>query len=160
MGNHSDIARELFEQGYNCAQSVFAAFCDETGMDMDAALRLSSSFGGGMGRLREVCGATTAMFMVAGMKYGYADPTDNAAKTEHYRLIQSLAFKFKDMNGSYICRDLLGLEDGADSPTPQERTKEYYQTRPCADLVARAADMLDELIFQYGRIKQDETAST
>lgn len=148
MGNHSDTARGLFTEGYNCSQSVFAAFCDETGMDRDAALRLSASFCGGMGRLREVCGAVTAMFMVAGIAYGYTNPTDKATKAEHYRLIQSLAYKFREMNGSYICRELLGLEGSTDSPVPQARTEEYYRTRPCADLVACAADILDELISQ------------
>lgn len=156
MGNHSDIAKGLFERGYNCAQSVFAAFCDVTGMDMDAALRLSSSFGGGMGRLREVCGAVTAMFMITGTLYGYADPTDKSVKAEHYRLIQLLANKFKEINSSFICRELLGLGEGADSPIPQERTKEYYQSRPCADLVAQAAEMLDELISQKGEVNRDE----
>jgi C_GCAxxG_C_C family probable redox protein len=158
MGNHSDTARKLFEQGYNCAQSVFAAFCDETGMDIDTALRLSSSFGGGMGRLREVCGAVTAMFMVAGLQYGYSDPTGKAVKAEHYRLIQSLAYEFKDMNGSFICRELLGLEDGADSPIPQERAEAYYQTRPCANLVAHAAEMLDVLISQNGKPVHEENS--
>ncbi len=144
--SRADTARELFNQGYNCAQAVFAAFCDETGLDMDAALRLSSSFGGGMGRLREVCGAVTAMFMVAGFKYGYCEPNDEEAKARHYRLIQSLAFEFKDKNGSYICRELLGLQEGASDPVPEKRTEKYYKTRPCAELVAHAAEMLDDFI--------------
>ena len=75
MSAHSDLARKLFKKGYNCSQSVFAAFCDETGLDMETALKIASSFGGGMGRLREVCGAVTGMFMVVGMKYGYTDPS-------------------------------------------------------------------------------------
>ena len=113
---------------------------------MDTALRLSSSFGGGMGRLREVCGAAVAMFMIAGLRFGYADAKDADAKAAHYRLIQSLGVQFKARNGSFICRELLGLPEGADEPLPSERTKAYYQTRPCAGLVACAAGMVDELL--------------
>lgn len=146
MSRHSDLARDLFEKGYNCAQSVFAAFCDETGLDFDTALKLSSSFGGGMGRLREVCGAVSSVFLVVGLKYGYTDPADKAAKTRHYRLIQDLAKRFQAQNGSIICRELLGLPPGADDPTPQDRTQAYYQTRPCGELVENAAKMLDDYI--------------
>jgi len=160
VNHHSDTAKELFERGYNCAQSVFAAFCDETGLDMDEALRLSSSFGGGMGRLREVCGAVTAIFMIAGLKFGYADPLDKEAKAEHYRLIQSLANEFKEKNGSFICRELLGLPEGADEPAPAARTQGYYDTRPCGRLVECAAGMIDELLRDKGaaeRFQQVET---
>ena len=150
MDGHSEAAGALFEQGYNCAQSVFAAFCDETGLDTDTALRLSSSFGGGMGRLREVCGAVTAMFMVAGLRFGYASPEDDAAKAEHYRLIQSLAREFREKNGSLICRDLLGLPAGADEPVPAARTQAYYDSRPCAGLVMCAAAMVDRLLRERG----------
>lgn len=146
MNSHAPRAKELFEKGYNCSQSVFAAFCDEIGLDMDTALMLSSSFGGGMGRLREVCGAVTGMFMIVGLKYGYTSPQDDAGKAEHYKLIQSLALRFKERNGSYICRELLGLSEDADDPTPDARTESYYQLRPCAVLVANAAEMIDELM--------------
>jgi len=142
---HSHLAKELFEQGYNCSQSVFAAFCDETGLDLETALKISSSFGGGMGRLREVCGAVTAMFMIAGIKYGYTSPENDELKAEHYKLIQMLAAKFREHNGSYICRDLLGL-DGADNPMPERRSEKYYQTRPCSSIVEYAAELMDELI--------------
>ena len=91
MSKHSDYAKELFKRGYNCSQSVLVAFCDETGLDIEDALKISSSFGGGMGRLREVCGAVSGMFMVVGMKYGYTDPTDKQKKSEHYNIIQSLS---------------------------------------------------------------------
>ncbi len=146
MGSHSEMSSELFEKGYNCAQSVYAAFCEETGMELEAALRLSSSFGGGMGRLREVCGAVTGMFMVAGMIYGDYDSKDSEAKAEHYERIQSLASKFREKNGSIICRELLELPEGTDSPVPEERTEAYYLRRPCGELVMRAADMLEEYI--------------
>jgi len=146
MSRHSELAKELFKKGYNCSQAVFAAFCDETGLDMDTALKLSSSFGGGMGRLREVCGAVSGMFMVVGMKYGYTDPDDKIAKAEHYKLIQQLAKSFEDENGSIICRELLGLSIKADSPVPEDRTDSYYKKRPCAELVGQAAMIVDEYI--------------
>jgi len=146
LSAHSDLAKELFIKGYNCSQSVFAAFCDETGLDMDTALKISSSFGGGMGRLREVCGAVSGMFMVVGMKYGYTDPFDKKAKTEHYKLIQDLAKQFEKENGSIICRELLGLSVKADIPVPEDRTESYYKKCPCAELVENAARILDEYI--------------
>ena len=102
MSKHSDYAKELFNKGYNCSQSVFAAFCDETGFGFEDALKISSSFGGGMGKLREVCGAVSGMFMVVGIKYGYTRTGDTQEKTEHYRLIQSLAKQFEEKNNSII----------------------------------------------------------
>lgn len=146
MSRHADLAKELFEKGYNCSQSVFASFCDEMGMDMDTALKIASSFGGGMGRLREVCGAVSGMFMVVGMKYGYTDPSDKKAKTDHYKLIQDLAKGFEEEYDSIICRDLLGLSIKNDSPVPEDRTENYYKKRPCAEIVKHAAMMLDEYI--------------
>lgn len=131
-------ARSLFEQGYNCAQSVLLAFDDVTGMDTKTAAMLSSSFGGGMGRLREVCGAVSGMFMVAGIFCGYCDPKAKDEKADHYALIQTLANDFKEKNGSFICRELLKLP-GASQPVPEERTAQYYQRRPCADYVECAA---------------------
>lgn len=147
MSAHSDLARELFNKGYNCSQSVFAAFCDETGLSNDTALKIASSFGGGMGRLREVCGAVTGMFMVVGTKYGYTDASDERAKTEHYRLIQDLAKQFEKENGSIICRELLGISIKHDIPIPEARNENYYKSRPCAELVEQAARILDEYIL-------------
>jgi C_GCAxxG_C_C family probable redox protein len=160
MGSHSELSKELFEKGYNCAQSVFAAFCDETGMELDAALRLSSSFGGGMGRLREVCGAVSGMFMAAGMIYGYSDPADSDAKTEHYERIQHLAARFRGRNGTIICRELLELPEGPDSPVPEERTEAYYVRRPCGDLVLNAADILDEYLRDNPTERRSEECQT
>ena len=97
-----------------------------------------------MGRLREVCGAVSGMFMVAGLKDGYSDPTDNEAKAKHYRLIQKLAIQFKKQNHSIICRELLGLSKPEGSPVPEERTESYYKSRPCAELVKSAAKILDQ----------------
>jgi C_GCAxxG_C_C family probable redox protein len=116
------------------------------GMDFETALKISSSFGGGMGRLREVCGAVSGMFMVAGMKYGYTDPKDKLSKAEHYKLIQSLAQKFNKQNGSIICRDLLGLNIEIESYIPDERTEEYYKKRPCVELVGDTAEMMGKMI--------------
>ena len=146
MSSKAERATELFKQGYNCAQAVFAAFSEDLGMDFETALRLSSSFGGGMGRLREVCGAISGMFAVAGMKYGYTDPKDNKAKAAHYKLIQELAAKFRAENGSIICRELLGLDAGPDHPIPESRTDAYYKKRTCAELVGCAARIMEELV--------------
>jgi len=148
MSKNEDKAMALFKEGYNCAQSVFLAFSDKFEMDKETVLKLTSSFGGGMGRLREVCGAVSGMFMVAGMFYGYTDPKDKEAKTKHYRRIQKLAGQFTDIHGSIICRDLLGLTVKTDSPAPELRTAGYYQKRPCVQLVGDAARILEEMIRQ------------
>lgn len=142
----SQKARELFKNGYNCAQSVFCAFAPELGMDFETALKLSSSFGGGMGRLREVCGAVSAMFMIAGLKCGYISNNDDKAKEQHYALIQNLAKEFEKRNGSIICRELLGLDVKHDVSTPQKRTEEYYATRPCENIVASAAEIIETFL--------------
>lgn len=146
---HSEKARELFMQGYNCSQAVFAAFCDVTEIDFNTAVRISSSFGGGMGRMREVCGAVSGMFMVAGILYGYDNPNDNKVKSEHYAHIQELAKEYRKINGSIICRELLGLESGTTSPNTTPRTTEYYKKRPCPDLVAEAAQIMDHYIAKH-----------
>ncbi len=138
---YSAKAKALFEEGYNCAQAVFLAFGDITGFDIKTAAALSSSFGGGMGRLREVCGAVSGMFMVTGVVRGYSDPKAADEKAEHYAFIQKLAADYKAENGSIICRELLDLP-GADSPVPEERTADYYRRRPCGEYVARAALLL------------------
>ena len=151
MSRKSEQATELFRQGYNCAQAVFAAFCEDMGIDFETALKLASSFGGGMGRLREVCGAVSGMFAIAGMKYGYTDPKDSKAKAAHYKLIQELAGQFRAENHSIICRELLGLEAGPDTPVPELRTDEYYKKRPCAELVGCAARLMEELISKTER---------
>lgn len=146
MNSSRERAIELFKQGYNCSQSVFGAFCEECNMDFETALKLSSSFGGGMGRLREVCGAVSGMFMVAGMKYGYSNPKDNISKAEHYKRIQELAEQFKERNGSLVCRELLGLSTQSESYIPEKRTDEYYKKRPCAEIVGDAAEIIDEFM--------------
>ncbi|MGN0165781.1 MAG: C-GCAxxG-C-C family protein [Lachnospiraceae bacterium] len=147
--DRAEKAMQLFRDGYNCAQAVFLSFSDLYNMDEKDALRLSSSFGGGMGRLREVCGAVSGMFMAAGMLYGYYDPADYEGKKQHYARIQELAHSFEEINGSIICRVLLGLEQGKDVPVPEKRTEEYYKKRPCVQLVGIAASLLDEYVNNH-----------
>lgn len=142
-------AMQLFEEGYNCAQSVFLAFEDLHGMEPKAAAALSSSFGGGMGRLREVCGAVSGMFLVAGALYGYDDPKAGEEKMAHYARIQELAAAFEKENGSIVCRELLGLSTKREAPVPEERTAEYYKKRPCKELVGQAAEILEQYIEKY-----------
>ena len=137
-------AKAYFTQGYNCAQAVFLTFSEELGLDKQTALKISSSFGGGMGRMREVCGAVSGMFMAEGLKNGYSDPADAAAKAALYKRIQNLAAKFKEINGSIICRELLQVETQSSDPNPEPRTREYYKKRPCVELVGDAARILDE----------------
>ncbi len=146
--NKRETAIGLFNNGFNCAQSVLGAYADELGLDFSAAMRLSSSFGGGMGRMREVCGAVSGMLMVLGLKYGYSDPKAFAEKSEHYSRVQKYAGAFKEKYGSIICRELLGLDlkDGEfDAPDPEKRSRAYYQKRPCAELVGYAAELLESL---------------
>ena len=118
-----ELAEELFLKGYNCAQAVAGAFAEDIGMDFDTAVKTVSSFGGGMGRLREVCGAVSGMFFVAGALYGYSDPKDYAAKKEHYERIRYLAEKFKEQTGSIVCRELLGAEGKDAGGAPLKRTE-------------------------------------
>ena len=139
-------AMKLFLDGYNCSQAVLGAFCEELGIEFETAMKLAASFGGGMGRLREVCGAVSGMFMVAGLKSGYTSPTDKDAKTEHYKLIQHLAEEFKKKNGSIICRELLDPEENNHGHIPSDRTKEYYKKRPCAELVGDAAEIIEKYL--------------
>ena len=144
---HREKAMNNFLEGYNCAQAVLIAFSEELGLDKDTAAMLSCSFGGGMGRLREVCGAVTGMFIVAGILHGYSNPTDKKAKDEHYKLIQELAEEFKAFHSTYICKDLLKVA-GKQSPVSEERTPEYYKTRPCVRFVITACEILDKRFFK------------
>lgn len=147
--NHADTAEALFKMKYNCAQAVAGAFCDITKIDADTAFALSSSFGGGFGRNREVCGAVSGACIVLGALYGNYPPDDHDAKTAHYALVREFMEKYKEKNGSYICRELLG---GAEAGgTPDERTPEFYKKRPCVELVRCAAEILDEMISGEGK---------
>ena len=146
MSVHSEKACDLFAVGLNCAQSVFVAFCDVTGMDKETAMRISSSFGGGMGRLREVCGTCSAMFMVAGLLYGLGEGYTFEDKAEHYKRIQELAAEFKEVHGTIVCRELLKSLKVTSDPTPERRTEKYYKVRPCIKFVRTAAEILDKYI--------------
>ena len=144
--DHAGKARELFREGYNCSQAVLCAFEDLTGLDRDSAARIASSFGGGMGRMREVCGSVTGAFMVLGMVCGYADPKDRDAKKDHYHLIQRYADRFREENGSIICRELLFGVETIPGKDPEERSSDYYRKRPCPDLVWFSAKLLEDII--------------
>lgn len=141
-----ETAKENFLKGYNCAQSLTLAFADLIPVEREDLLKMSCSFGGGMGRLREVCGAVSGMFMLVGFLYGYHTPETGDIKKEHYARVQELAGNFEKAYGSIICRDLLGLTVHRDDPTPDARTAEYYDKRPCPDIVAAAAEILEEYI--------------
>ena len=135
--NKGELAESYFRNGYNCAQSVALAFCDEMNMKPDDAARLTIGFGGGIGRLREVCGTVSGMAFVISAIYGETD------KGSVYSMIQTVAKEFEQKNGSIVCRELLGLSSGSSAPTPEPRTEAYYKKRPCSELVHIAADILD-----------------
>lgn len=142
-----EIAKKLFLEGYNCSQAVSMAFADEMGIDKEIVAKLASGFGGGIGRMREVCGTVSGIAMVMSMLYGYDDPKDNSQKAELYSRIQILGEQFKKDNGSVVCRELLSLDQkGFDAPTPENRTDAYYKKRPCPELVEYAADILEEYL--------------
>lgn len=149
---HAEKARDLFLKGYSCSQSVFLAYCDLTGIDEKTAALLASSFGGGMGRMREVCGAVSGMLMAAGMLYGYDSPNAAGEKAAHYARVQELARRFKARNASIICRDILGKIAEDKSFIPQERTEKYYSTRPCAKMVYDAAEILEQYIAEQEKV--------
>ena len=145
--DHTYQAAQLFLDGYNCAQAITVAFSDVTGLDEKLSARLASSFGGGMGRMREVCGAVSGMLMVAGVLYGYDANDDDASKKGHYTLVQELAARFREEVGSIICRELLKNPPSDPAPTPS--TAEFYQKRPCARFVMLAARILDDYIAEH-----------
>ena len=146
MSARGDKAKQLFLSGYNCAQAVLMAFSDITGFDEKTSALLASGFGGGMGRMREVCGTVSAMFMIVGTVNGYDDPKDNENKKRTYAMIQQLAGEFKEINGSIICKELLGLEKPEGTHIPEQRTAEYYKKRPCAELVKISAEITEKYL--------------
>lgn len=148
MSVYGDKAFEAFHKGYNCSQSVALAFAPEMGLSEEQALKMAAGFGGGFGRMREVCGAFSGLTLVLGALYGSDDP---AQKTQIYTEVQALAEEYKQRSGggSIICRELLGLAKPEGTPVASPRTAEYYQKRPCAELVRMAADLLAEYIKQH-----------
>ncbi len=148
--DHGERARELFLEGYNCAQAVVCAFEDVTGLDRETGARMCCSFGGGMGRLREVCGTVSGALLVLGIVCGYSDPKDPEAKKKHYHLVQEFAARFRERNGSIVCRELLknvAVQPGND---PELRTPEYYARRPCPALAREAAAITEGLLRERG----------
>ncbi len=142
-------AMNLFLEGYNCNQAVILAFQDLLPLSKEMLAKLGSGFGGGIGRLREVCGAVSGMVTVLDLLYGYTDPKDTTTKAAQYKDIQELAAKFEQQNGSIICRDLLHLRVTKDNPTPDERTAQYYHDRRCKDMVGTGAELLEEYIAAH-----------
>lgn len=138
------FAGELFKEGYNCAQAVAVAFSEETGLTKEQSAKLVSGFGGGMGRMREVCGAVSGMAFVLSCLEGYSDPKERAGKKELYETIQELAAEFREKEGSVVCRELLKGTGADSSPVPSERTAEYYRTRGCVGCVECAAAILEK----------------
>lgn len=145
--SRAERAKANFLKGYNCAQAVLLAFADVVDLDEETILKISSSFGGGMGRMREVCGTVSGMFMAAGMIF-YGN--EENAKSNQYALVQELARRFKEKNGSIICRELLSGVRADSSPVAEARTESYYKKRPCADLCYDAAEILEELCRERG----------
>ena len=145
--NRADKAEELFRKGYNCSQSVFAAFADVLGMSVEEAARIASPFGAGFGKLREVCGAVSGMTLAAGYLKGYDDPADHESKKELYRLIQKMCAEYEEQKGTIICRELLGLKKGEDLGEPSVRTEEYYQSRPCIGACRTAAGIAEKYLL-------------
>ena len=153
--DHGEEAKRLFMEGYNCAQAVFCAFCDETGLDVESAARLSSSFGGGMGRLREVCGTVSGALLALGALCGYDDPADPEAKAAHYRLVREYARRFREKNGAIVCRELLKDVPVTPGCEPEKRTPEFYARRPCLRLAGEAAEILDEMLKEMRENKEE-----
>ncbi|MEG1847913.1 MAG: C-GCAxxG-C-C family protein [Lachnospiraceae bacterium] len=147
MRSRIEEAVNMFESGYNCAQSIFATYADLYGMDRETALRLSSPLGAGIGRMREVCGTVSGMAMLAGLENGNTDPTDEAGKKAIYEQVRQMSDTFKEQTGSIICRDLLGIAAREASAAPELRSAQYYAKRPCSRMVATAAKIIEEQLL-------------
>lgn len=141
MSKYSDRAVELFMEGKNCSQAVFAAFAPDLGLSEETALAISVGLGGGVGRMREVCGAVSGSAMIVGLKH----PEYN--KTEVYKLVRLIIDEFKKTNHSIVCKELLGLVEAEKSSVPEVRTPEYYQKRPCVKIVEDAALATEKILF-------------
>lgn len=148
MSKRSDEAVRLFKEGYNCSQSVVGAYADLFNIDKKFAMQMVSGFGAGMGRMREVCGAMSAIVFIASLKNGKYDPKDIEAKTKNYEIVRNLAKEFKEANGgSIICKELLGIDKMEESARPEDRTKEYYKKRPCIEIVREAALIIEKKLM-------------
>lgn len=149
--NRVEKAAELFLEGFNCSQSVFTAFCDRFGMDEETAKRVSAGLGGGVGRMREVCGAVSGAAMVIGSIASATDGDDKESKAKNYELVREFAERFKERHGgTVICREMLKLNIPMENTAmPENRTAEYYKSRPCLKAVEDAADILTQIIKEY-----------
>ena len=145
MESNIEKAVALFKEGYNCSQSVVAAYAEDYGLTREQALKISASFGGGIGRMRKTCGAACGLFMLAGLETGCTEGSNREGKEENYKTVQMLAKEFERRNGSLTCAELLGLSKQAPTPpTPEERTAEYFKKRPCVKMVEEAARIWEE----------------
>lgn len=142
---YEEKARELFREGYNCAQAVLLTFADEYGVDKATAARMAQPLGGGISRLREVCGAATGLALAVGLIWGTDDPKDMDTKKAVYQRTQALLKQFREDNGSIVCKELLGAQGNSTEPVPSPRTEQYYSKRPCVELVAYAAGLVAEM---------------
>ena len=145
MSKYVDKSKELFLQGYNCAQAIAGGFSEAVGLNFETAIQIASSFGGGMGGMREVCGALTGAFVILGVKYGYVSPTDAAAKSNHYKLIATTAEKFKDKWGTILCRDLMKKLAEEKQAILGDKPEEY-KARPCLVIVEDVAKILEQTL--------------
>ena len=143
---YAERAKALFTGGYNCAQAVLCAFGDVTNLPEQTAAQLASGFGGGIGRMREVCGAVSGAVMVLGIVCGYDDPQDTQAKSAHYARVQAFARRYRDETGSIVCRDLLQGVQTTPGNEPEARTAAFYRKRPCAELVALSAEIVADML--------------
>jgi len=143
--NHSDKAEQLFREGYNCSQAVFGAFSDLTGIEKEYAIKMSASFGGGFGRLREVCGAACGMILAESCLFGYTEPKNQQVKKDNYALVQDMMKEFSGEMGSYICREILGDLAGEKTAEPTPRNEEFYTKRPCIRCIRTAAAILEKV---------------
>ena len=152
LNKRVDCAVSFFESGYNCSQAVFMAYSDMYGIETETAAKLATSFGGGMGRLREVCGAVSGMFLVLGLHYPFTNTKDKTSKDINYKAVQRTANEFKSIMGSYICADLLKIKHAPELPESAERNEAYYNMRPCTRCVASAAKIVGKEIYQFKSI--------
>lgn len=151
INSRAEKAEGFFKEGFNCAQSVALSFSDVVKIDRESILKLTSGFGGGVGRLREVCGTVSGAVFILNSVFGYSSPSDLNAKSELYRIIQEFAEEFKKETGSIVCRELLGENKGS-GYLPEKRDNEYYKKRPCAKLCYLSAEILEKILKKYGVI--------
>lgn len=145
--SRAEYAEILFKRGFNCAQSVFGAYADLFGLDFEMALKMSGALGGGVGRMREVCGAVLSMSLIAGLKEGNANPDNEETKAHIYELVRQMSNMFKERQGTIICREILGINGMEKSAKPSLRTSEFYAARPCAGIVKCAAEIIEEVLY-------------